>query len=187
VNRSGWAWGILFLVWPFLVCGIEAQKGLATVEWPLYGGNVEGWHSSADGRINVETVKRRGLVLKWSYQQIPRYDRQWYQKHFAGCKDGFRETMQATPAMVGGQLYVATWHHLYAFDAAGPGEQTTTGVGAVNAPKWTYSLGFEDYTCKGYMWSGPRMAASASSRGVAVDKGVLYATTLDGNWLHWIS
>ncbi len=181
MKRSGWAWGICFLLWPFFVCGVAAQKGPAKVEWPLYGGNVEGWHSSTDGRINVESLKRGGLVLKWSYQQIPRYDGMWFQKHFAGCKDGFRETMQDTPEEAGGELFVATWHHLYAFDATGGGTRKDGAqAGVVNAPKWSYSLGFEDYTCKGYMWSGPRLAASATIRGVAVDKGVLYATTLDG-------
>ena len=111
--------------------------------------------------------------MKWSYEQIPRYDGQWFQKHFTGCKDGFRETMQDTPQESDGELFVATWHHLYAFDAQ-------PQPGSAVQPKWSYSLSFENYSCKGYMWTGPRLAASATNRGVAVDKGVLYVTTLDG-------
>ena len=112
-------------------------------------------------------------MLAWSYDQIPVYDGPWFHKQSESCKDGFRERMQDTPQVVGGELFVATWHHLYAFDAQ-------PKPGSVNQPTWTYSLSFENYSCVGYMWSGPRLSAYATNRGVAIDKGVLYATTLDG-------
>lgn len=158
---------------PLFACQAVAQKNPSNSDWPFYGGNVQGWHYSPDSRINPDSLRRSGgLVLKWSYDQIPRYDGQWFQRHFAGCKDGFHESMQDTPEVVDGELFVATWHHLYAFDAV-------SASGAVHQPKWTYSLSFENYSCKGYMWSGPRLAASATNRGVAIDKGILYTTTLD--------
>jgi glucose dehydrogenase len=144
------------------------------LEWPVYGGNVQGWHYSPDNRINPDSLRRSGgLALKWSFDQIPRYDGPWFHKHSESCKDGFRETMQDTPEVAGGELFVATWHHLYAFDAQ-------PRPGSTVQPKWIYSLSFENYSCKGYMWSGPHLSASATNRGVAIDKGVLYTTTLDG-------
>jgi len=152
----------------------SGQNRPTTSEWPFYGGNVQGWHYSPDSRINPDSLRSSGgLVLKWSYDQIPRYDGLWFQKHFDRCKDGFRETVQDTPQVADGELYVATWHHLYAFDAQ-------PQAGAAIEPRWIYSLSFENYSCKGYMWSGPRLAASATNRGVAIDKGILYTTTLDG-------
>ena len=154
-----------------------AQSGPARFEWPAYGGNIQGWHYSPDSRINPQSLRRsRGLALKWSFTQIPRYDGPWFHKQSESCKDGFQERMQDTPQVVGGELFITTWHHLYAFDAAPKPGTPATAI----APKWTYSLNFENYSCKGYMWSGPRLAAYATNRGVAIEKGVLYVTTLDG-------
>ena len=169
MKRTWLAWTLV----PFLAWQAFAQKGPATSEWPVYGGNIQGWHYSPDSRINPDSIRRSGgLVLKWSYDQIPIYDGPWFHKQSESCKDGFRERMQDTPQVVNGELFVATWHHLYAFDAL-------PQPGSVVQPKWTYSLSFENYSCAGYMWSGPRLSAYATNRGVAIDKGVLYATTLD--------
>ncbi|WP_263352202.1 PQQ-binding-like beta-propeller repeat protein [Acidicapsa acidisoli] len=170
MKRNRFAW-ILFQL---LASHALAQKGPTTFDWPVYGGNIQGWHYSPDSRINADSLRRSGgLALKWSFDQIPRYDGPWFHKHSESCKDGFHETMQDTPEVSSDELFVATWHHLYAFD-------TRPKPGSAIQPRWIYSLSFENYSCTGYLWSGPYLAASATNRGVAIDKGVLYATTLDG-------
>ena len=143
-------------------------------DWPVYGGNVEGWHYTSDAQLTPETIGK--LKFKWSKpidlfngpqkitEEVPGDGGKVKKRHVS--PGNVNDTMQATPIVYQGMMFVPTWHDLYAFDAQ------------IGTLKWTIPLSTLN---NNDAWGTRRMCCGLENRGVAVENGILYVATLDAH------